>query len=367
MAEQPVKKGSVIQVVKSSFSDFGKDDCGTRAAALAYATVFALPPLLMLLVTIVGKIWSPEQVQSTLETQFAGMVGQDGAKQVHEMIAHGRLSSSRGTMATIASVVGLVLGATGAFMALQDALNQAWNVRPDPRQGGIKTFITKRILSLGMVLGLGFLLAVSLALTAAISALGGFVLSGTPKPVLFVIDLGVSLAILTALFAALFKMLPDADVAWKDVWIGGFATALLFVIGKYVIGLYLGHSKPGDAFGAAGALAVVLVWSYYAGTIVLLGAEFTQEWAVQRGEGLEPADGAVRVVQQEVIDPAWGRGTAGGSELKPEPVRGGVKSPPGAAPRGGVTDWLLGLPVLYLIFRRSTRDLANDVRDRPKR
>jgi membrane protein len=364
MAEQK-SKGSFVGVVKAAFSDFGKDDCGTRAAALAYATVFALPALLIILVTIVGKIWSPAEVQRTLETQFAGMIGPDGARQVRDIIAHSQQSPGRGIVATITSIVGLILGATGAFLALQDALNQAWNVKPDPAQGGIRQFITKRLLSLGMVLGLGFLLAVSLALTAAISALGGALFSNMPQGVKYVIDLVLSLVILTALFAGLFKVLPDADVAWKDVWIGGAATAILFVLGKYVIGLYLGHSKPGNAFGAAGALAVILVWSYYAGMIVLLGAEFTQEWALQRGEGLEPADGAVRVMEQEVLQPA---GTAGKhpDNLKPEPVRGGTRKPVGGQKSGGIGDWLLGLPVLYLLFKRGTKDLTHDAQQ-PKR
>src|SRR4051812_49410806 len=188
------KTGSVFGVVKAAFSDFGKDECGTRAAALAYATIFALPPLLILLVKLVGMIWSPAEVQQVIETQFSGMIGQDGARQVHDMIAQGDQTSARGSVATITSLVGLVLGATGAFLALQEALNRAWNVKPDPAQGGFKQFFTKRLFSLGMVVGLGFLLAVSLALTAAISALGGTLFSSMPQGVKYVLDLGLSLS-----------------------------------------------------------------------------------------------------------------------------------------------------------------------------
>src|SRR4051812_14900555 len=151
----------VLKILKAAFNDFGKDECGTRAAALAYYTIFALPPLLILLVAIAGKIWGPDQVQRSLEGQFAGMIGQSGAEQVHGMIAHANKTGGRGTLATILGFVGLILGATGAFMSLQDALNHAWEVKPDPKAGGIKNFITKRLLSLGMVLGLGFLLAAS--------------------------------------------------------------------------------------------------------------------------------------------------------------------------------------------------------------
>jgi membrane protein len=290
----------IFQILKAAFRDFGEDECGTRAAALAYYTVFAMPPLLILLVVIAGEVWGPDVVQGALESQFASMVGQSGGQQIHQMIAHGQQSAGGGLVASIGSVVGLLLGATGAFLSLQDALNRAWEVKPDPKQGGIRNFIFKRLLSLGMVLALGFLLVVSLALTAAVSAVGGALGGGIPPIVAQVADFVVSYALLTLLFAALFKVLPDATVAWRDVWVGGAFTALLFVVGKFAIGFYLGRSRPGDAFGAASALAVVLIWAYYAGMIVLFGAEFTQEWATARGSGLEPKQGAVRVVEKEV-------------------------------------------------------------------
>lgn len=294
--------GGLGHILKCAYDDFGRDDCGTRAAALAYATVFALPPLLILLVMVAGKLWNPDEVQRALEFQFAGMVGETGAKQIHEMMIHGFQTAGNGLAATLISVIGLLLGATGAFLALQNALNKVWEVKPDPARGGIKQFLTKRVLSLGMVLGLGFLLAVSLAITAMITAVGSSIAVSLPSSVMYVADLVLSTAVLSALFAALFKVLPDADIAWQDVWVGGGATGVFFVGGKYVIGLYLGQSKPGDAFGAAGALAVVLVWSYYAGMIVLFGAEFTQEWATQRGGGIRPSHGAVRVVETEVVE-----------------------------------------------------------------
>jgi membrane protein len=287
-------KPGVLSLIKATWSDFGRDECGTRAAALAYSTVFALTPLLILLITIAGLIWSPAEVQQAIETQFAGIIGQPGAQQIHEMIMHSRQSAGGGIVATIGSVVGLILGATGVFLALQDALNKAWNVKPDPKQGGVKPFIVKRLISAGMVLGLGFVLAVSLALTAGLSAAGNAVGGGLPDAVMEVANFVVSFVVLAVLFAAIFKVLPDAKVSWGDVRIGGAATALLFVVGKFVIGIYLGHSKPGDAFGAASALAVILVWTYYTGTIILLGAEFTQEWAAQHGHVIEPEEGAVR-------------------------------------------------------------------------
>jgi membrane protein len=292
-------RGGIVRILEGAFRDFGEDECGIRAAALAYYTVFALPPLLILLVMIAGRIWSPAEVQRALEGQFAGMMGESGGRQIHQMMVHGQQSAGGGMVATISSIVGLILGATGAFLSLQDALNRVWEVKPDPRQGGIRTFLTKRLLSMGMVLGLGFLLAVSLALTAGISALGGYLGGSIPPAIMHAIDFAVSCAVLIALFAALFKVLPDAEIAWRDVWVGGAVTGVLFVLGKFAIGLYLGRSKPGDAFGAASALAVVLVWAYYAGMILLFGAEFTQEWATARGSGVVPSEGAVRVVEKE--------------------------------------------------------------------
>ena len=204
----------------------------------------------------------------------------------------------------------------------------------------------KRLLSMGMVLGLGFLVAVSLALSAAISALGSSI-GSMPSPVMYVIDLVLSLVILGVLFSALFKFLPDAKVAWSDVWVGGVATAVLFIIGKFVIGLYLGHSKPGDTFGAASAFAVIIVWIYYAGMIVLFGAEFTQEWATQRGHGVVPREGAVRVIEREE------RVGAAGQASNPDDHRSPVGV--GRSSRGGIADWIVGLPVLYVLFRGRDR------------
>lgn len=317
----------MLNILKKAFGGFSEDECGTRAAALAYSTIFALPALLILLVTIAGKIWGPDKVQSALENQFSGLVGPAAGDAIHGMIAHGMSSIGHGIVPAILGAVGLVLGATGALLALQQALNRAWHVEPDPNQGGVKNFITKRLLSMGMLLGLGFLVAASLALSAAIASFAG--MFGGMKVLMFAIDLVVSLIVLTVLFASLFKFLPDAKIAWSDVWVGGLATALLFVIGKFVIGLYLGHSKPGSSFGAASTFAVLLVWIYYAGMIVLFGAEFTEEWALARGRGVAPARGAIRV-DREV--------PAAGHE-RPVPAR------------GGLSDWIIGLPAVYLLIR----------------
>lgn len=344
--------GGLFQITKAAFKDFGEDEASVRAAALAYYTVFALPPLLILLITIAGLVWDPQDVQRAMESQFAGMMGQSGAQQIHTMIAQADRPGSGGLFATLASVAGLLFGATGALIQLQGALNRAWEVKPDPEEGGVMRFLLKRILSLGMLLGIGFLLAVSLALTSLVSALGQLLGGGAAGPILYVVDLVLSLGVLTLLFGTMFKVLPDARVSWRDVWVGGVVTAVLFIAGKFAIGLYLARSSPGDAFGAAGALAVVLVWTYYSGMILLFGAEFTQQWARQRGSGIEPKDGAVRVVESEQHIRKGEPGSRAG-EGAPEraPAAASVHDA-GAPQKVGLGQALLGVPIFLALTRR---------------
>lgn len=287
-----------IQLLKSTWADFSEDECPLRAAALAYYTIFALPPLLILVLMLVGKIWDGKAAQAGLEAQFASMIGPEAAAQVGSILHSADKTTHHGALATVLAFVVLAIGATGAFGQLQAALNRAWEVRSDPRAGLMHT-IVKRIFSFGMVLGIAFMLLVSLALSAALAALGGVLghvlPDGLSDVILHAIEFVVSFGIITLLFALMFKFIPDAVIDWKDVWIGAAITALLFTVGKLVIGLYLGHSKPGQAFGAASALAVLLVWIYYSGVIVFFGAELTQQMMESRGRHIEPAKGAVRI------------------------------------------------------------------------
>ena len=274
-----MEQKSWVATIKAAFKDFMDDKCPMRAAALSYYTAFALPPLLILLTMIAGAVWSPDQVTRAIETQFSGMIGPESAATVREMIRTGERSD--GTLGTILGVAGLLFGATGALISLQDALNAVWEVRQDPKATGITHFLLKRLLSLGMILGLGFLLIVSLAVSAALSALGDAI--GNDTIVMQAVGMLVSLAVLSVIFAAIFRLLPDTDVQWRDVWVGALVTAVLLEVGKMLLGLYLGSKNPGSAFGAASALAVLLVWIYYAAMLVLLGAELTQAIAARRG------------------------------------------------------------------------------------
>lgn len=290
-------------VLKHTFNDFVDDNCPSMAAALSYYTVFSLPPLLVLLLNLVGVFVDPQDVQRLLSSQVGMLIGPQGVEQIQSIIRNANAPGSGGTVATLLGIAALLFGATGAFAQLQDALNTAWEVKPDPEHGGLKNFFLKRVLSFGMIVGVGFLLLVSLVVSALLSAFGevlsGIAPDGLSGTLLQGLNLAVSFVVIAALFAAIFQVLPDARAAWRDVAVGGVATAVLFVVGKFLIGLYLGHSNPGSAYGAAGSLAVLLLWIYYSSMILLLGAEFTQAWAQERGSGIEPDPGAMRVIQKE--------------------------------------------------------------------
>lgn len=286
-------------LAKDTIKGFLGDDAMSKSAALAYYTVFALPPLLVILLQIASAVWDPIEVRRALTGQFQAMMGQDVARQIETMITTAEQRTQGSGVRVVLSVLGILFGATGAFLSLQSALNQAWDVQPDPKRGGLKNFIFKRVLSLGMVLAIAFLLLVSLALTSALSAAGRALFGETAEKLALGIEFVVSFAVIAFLFAAMFKFLPDVKVGWRDVWVGGVVTAVLFVVGKFLIGLYVGKSDPGNAFGAAGALAVLFVWVYYAAVIVLLGAEFTKAWLARQGRAIEPEEGAIKVVEKK--------------------------------------------------------------------
>ena len=309
-------------LIKETFSEFADDDCPRMAAALAYYTVFALPPMLVIILLIAGMVVSPDRVMEVLQQQMS----EGAASQVQTMVESANQTVAGGlSAALILSILGLIFSATGAFAQFQKALNAAWQVEPDPEQSGfakVKSLAWKRLLSLGMILVVAFLLVVALVASGMISAftdsiaafLGDYGLSASVSTVLvWVTDAVLSILILWLLFAALFKVLPDARVRWKDVRVGALVTSVLFVIGKLAIGWYIGRSDPGSAFGAAGALAVILLFVYYAAMIVLLGAEFTQVWARRHGHTLRPAKDAVKVVERKEYE-RGGDGPSTGSQ-----------------------------------------------------
>ena len=293
---------SIARLLKRSAVDFWNNDSLTMAAAPSYSTGFSLPALLILILMVAGRFVGAEAVQEALQTELGGMIGASGREQIGTILEHAQQPEIGFGVASIAGVVFLIVGATGALVQLQASLNRTWGVKPDPEAGGIRNFLMKRLLSFGMILGIAFLLLVSLVISAALAAMGAYLrnlLPGVGAGLLELLNNSISFGVITVLFAGMFKFLPDAEIAWRDVWVGAAVTALFFVLGKFGIGFYLGQSDPGEPFGAAASLAILLVWIYYASLILFFGAEFTETWARERGSGIAPEAGAVRIVKEE--------------------------------------------------------------------
>ncbi|HYC51519.1 MAG TPA: YihY/virulence factor BrkB family protein [Gemmatimonadaceae bacterium] len=271
------------------------------AGALSFATVFSLPALLALLLMTVGKVMDPDTVQEAIIGQVRRLIGRDGAQQISGIISKARDSDINPSLTAILGLVTVLFGSTAAFASLQTSLNKTWNVKPDPKRGEIRNFLAKRVFSFGVVMVVAFLLLVSLSVSALLGALAGRTahLEGIAGMAMIAANFLFSIAVVTTLFAAMFKLLPDADVAWRDVWVGALFTTILFAGGKELIGFYLGSSNPGSAYGAAGSLVLVLLWIYYSSWIVLYGAELTRFWADMFGRGVRPERGAIEYVEQE--------------------------------------------------------------------
>jgi membrane protein len=289
--EVRVAPRDILGMVKEAFKDWNEDNAPRLGAALSYYTIFSIAPLLLISIAVAGLVFGAEAAQGGIVTQIQGLVGRDAAEAIQGMLENAR-KPGQGILATIFGAVTLIFGAGGAFNELRAALDVIWEI-PPRKGGGVLGMIRERLLSFAMVLVVGFLLLVSLVLSAGISALevkGTFPGSGV---VLQVVNNAVSLAVITVLFALIFKYLPDAHppVAWKDLWTGAFITAALFTLGKYAIGLYLGRSSVASAYGAAGSLVLLLVWVYYSAQILFFGAEVTQVLARRHGSRLGlPAD-----------------------------------------------------------------------------
>jgi len=284
-------------MMKETFTAWSNDKVPRHGAALAYYTVLSLVPLLVVIIASIGLILGHDVVQTHLLEQIGKLVGPQSAEAIKDMLQRAN-EPSKGIVPSVVAAGTLLFGASGVFAQLQDSLNSIWGVKPKEGRG-LWGLLQDRFMSFAALLGTGFLLLVSLVLSAALSAFGKWFGGWLPAPELVLqgLELLISLAVITGLFAMMFKVLPDAEVAWRDVWIGAVLTALLFTIGKLAIGLYLGKSDVGSAYGAAGSLVIILVWIYYSAQILLFGAEFTQVHANRVGARIVPADNA------EVADP----------------------------------------------------------------
>lgn len=301
-----MKGKEAFSILQQTVNEWLEDRAPMLGAALAYYTVFSLAPLLVISIAIAGFVLGQEAAHGQIFAQMRALIGDDGARAMQDMVQSASSKPTTGIIATVTGLVTLIFGASGVFGQLQTSLNIIWGVEPKPGRG-VKGIVKDRFLSFSFILVVGFLLLVSLLLSAAITFVAtwvGGVAVGT-EVLAHVVNIVLSLGIITLLFALVFKFLPDAKIAWHDVWIGAFITALLFSIGKFALGLYLGSSSVGSSFGAAGSLIVLLVWVYYSAQILFFGAEFTQVYANRLGSHVVPSKNAVavQVIKQTSPEP----------------------------------------------------------------
>jgi membrane protein len=280
-------------LVRATVTGFIADDALSRGAAIAYYTVTSMAPVLLIVIAIAGLVFGTEAAQGAIVEQLSGMMGAQSAQMVQSMIQSAG-NRGAGTVATIVGIVALLITASGVFGEMQAALNVIW--KAEPKEGTVSRLVRARLASLGLVVTLGFLLMVSLVVSAALKALDTWLNGIMPGLHLIFQALGflVSLLIIAVLFGAVYKVLPDKKLTWRDVAVGAISTAILFTIGKFLISLYIGSSAVASSYGAAGALIVILIWIYYSAQIFLLGAEFTKAYATTHGsQRTDPSSNAV--------------------------------------------------------------------------
>lgn len=290
---------SFWQILKKSVTDFVSEGAMKYSASLSYYTVFSITPVLVIIIGVVSIFYGREAVTGQIYHQFAGLMGEKTAALVQEALKNIQLSGTN-IIATVVGVITLIVGATGVFAELQDSLNKIWNLKVEAEKGWLK-FLTNRLISFSMIISLGFLLLVSLMLNATIDFLSDrfFTRFESWAWIAGTLNTVVVFAIITVLFAFIFKFLPDALIEWRDVWAGAMFTAVLFILGKFLIGYYLSTSSVATVFGAAGSLALLLVWVYYSSAILFFGAGFTKNYVVEHGRSIKPDKYAKFIVTKE--------------------------------------------------------------------
>ena len=285
---------ALAALLKETAAGWMRDNAMRLSAALSLYAILSLAPLLVITLKIVGVVWTRrEYAREQITRQMTGLMGAQAAEALKPMIESGG-RHGRGVVATVVSAALLLFSATGVFIELQDSMNTIWGVRPKPGWG-VRDFVLNRLLSLGMVFGIGFLLISSMLVSAMLAAMASYV-AGDKSWLAFLTDIVVSFGLVTILFGAIFKFLPDVRLAWGHVWIGATTTASLFTAGKYALVLYFRYAATTSAFGAAGSLAAVLLWVYYSSFILFFGAEFTKVWALHHaGQPIVPDENAVKV------------------------------------------------------------------------
>jgi membrane protein len=319
---------TLLHLTKMTAKEWMDDNVPRLGAALSYYTVFSIAPLAIIAITIAGLVFNNAQGQ--VMNEIKGLVGENGSEAIGSMMEAAQ-KPDRSVVATALGFVTLLFGAAGVFIQMKDAMNTVWNVEPD-KNGGIVKFIRKYFVSFSMVLGIGFLLLVSLILTAGLAFLGTYLEQYIPglKPVMELVNFVVSFAVITVLFAMLFKFLPDTQIEWSDVWVGAALTSLLFTVGKFLLGFYFAKSHIASAYGAVGSLVLILLWVYYSSQILFFGAEFTQVFSKYHGsrfteeikkETMTPKQRLVYNIEQErrELSRSFRKIGLSGSPLKKKP------------------------------------------------
>lgn len=291
-------------ITKKSFEAWNAADPFRQSAIIAYYAIFSIPSLLVIIIALAGLAFGKEAVQGEISNQISSAMGDDTARQIEEIIAKAG-EQKKSIIATIIGLISLILGAMGVFLQLQTSLNLIWEVKVKPELKGKQKWIKllrDRLFSFGLIISIGFLLLVSLILTTALAAFSTWIKAHLPDFMLFLfqfINFLISFIIISVLFALMYKILPDARIKWRDVWIGAMVTTLLFILGKFGLGFYFGKAEPGSTYGAAGSIILVMLWVSYSCMIVFFGAEFTKQFATHFGRGIEPSKDAIHVEMSE--------------------------------------------------------------------
>jgi membrane protein len=289
------------QILKDTVQGFSDDKVLKLSASLAYYTVFSMGPLLVVIISFCGIFLKREAIEGRIYKILNDFVGSDTAHQLQEIIRNAAIDN-KGTIAAVIGIITLFIGATSVFAEIQDSINSIWGLKPKPKIGWLK-MLKNRFLSFSIVVSLGFLLLVSLTVTAVIEGINARLQAAYPDIaviVFYIINIVMTLGISMLIFAVIFKVLPDAKIKWRDVFAGSIATAILFLLGKFLISLYISQTKIGSTYGAAGSLVVLLVWIYYSSVILYVGAEFTKAYAVMYGSAIKPSSYAVTTKQVEI-------------------------------------------------------------------
>lgn len=291
---------NIFRLLKKAAKGFSADNAIKLSASLSYYTVFALGPMLMIIISLAGLFLGEDAVKGRIYSQLKTLVGSSAALQIQDIIKNIETSQFTSTGVVIGAVL-LVLGATGVFTEIQDSINYIWSIRAKPKKNWVK-YLTNRLISFSLVVGLGFLLIVSLLINTIVDVFSDYLTQFFSKDTYYIvgtINTILTFCIITGLFSIIYKVLPDAKIAWKDAIIGSGFTSLLFIIGKFLIGIYMANSKIGITYGAAASIIVILTWIYYSSIILYFGAEFTKVYALTKGSGIKPYDTAVFILKTE--------------------------------------------------------------------